>query len=984
MFILSLIMNKFIIPLDTPKSYSSGNFLENFYPNCDVIVVSRGNIIEFRQNTKSFEIIDSYCLFGNISYLIPLKHISDTKSNLLVILNDLRFCILSYSNEGIITVQNGSFKIKNEHCPIKYSIALHAFILQVSSNTLMVTKILPNSLISFPFFYSIPSKSIIDFGFLVSNDSYSRIVVLSDEFDMKTKIQAYETEFQQQILNLKPNISMSLDNDSYLLSVVNESTVIILSTNIAKRIHFFVSSQAQIHTSTILTMNPIRFITKMSDYFYVCVDYQNQVLFMNLSDNGKVIINRIGEIDQPVSFFRIDEKHIISIARAGYSSLIGIQNGKNSLAINIHLLMCSGGPIRRFVGNNPYYVSSVLYKGSIRTIQNSYHISELFRFEIQDIFGLWLIDKDLLLVSKAESSFVIRFSDNLSLDNLEGLITDSRTIFFGFSKLGWIQVTPYCISFEGGRIFTISGAIISASLHEEIICIGTLENDIFIYDHNGDIVFQYKTMFIPSQLSINKRFLAVSGIDSNLVEVIDCDNPENIQYIPTNRSVSLSIVGEFLYILENFDVCHRYLLSELSVQSYFCPGIHNLIYPQIDNSILITGKYPLIFKDDVFYAFPCSFLFGTIRENIIIYYESGYITISEIEFEKMLVRSYDTKDEIVDIVDIDGGENIVVLQQKSDHLSLSVSSHPLISHNSCCAICTTQKQKYISMCTLEISNGILLFVLFEKIIMVYEISHGELLNICNHQLDNTAVYINRFVGNIIVGFSSEIHVYFPEIISLTCAKLKLVSSTPTFGSSSCFSVDDDMIAIGDEIESILLLQYNQEKSLFSEIARNTFSISIYSILLLGSLIYCSDENGNLFILKNNDIQNFCSIELDLVSSINIGEKITTIYNSQRFKAIFLGTESGQLLYISDFLIDQSLVPLIELTEKTIESIGGFSPQTQRIVLHNSFCVTRSKIFDFQIMKYFLELDESIQRSLCSQCGLDYEKAIELLKDTSKQ
>ena len=253
-----------VISLNQPTANTDGTIAENFIPGQNLLVVARGSFLQFFRISKVPELFSEYQILGNIIRVIPIRHPSDQKSNLLVITSDFRFSVLRFTNE-IRTVQSGSINCSygvELDPPFKITICEKALIIQITTTNLQYYRISSNSQLMAPFTCTLSCKNIICTEFMQIDDNYARIAVLMESFG-QTKIQVYETDELQQVMNPKSNFAATVEQDAYLIRDLNESTVLVFSTSSAKKIHFLLHNPPHQTSSTINTQNPIQAMIQM-------------------------------------------------------------------------------------------------------------------------------------------------------------------------------------------------------------------------------------------------------------------------------------------------------------------------------------------------------------------------------------------------------------------------------------------------------------------------------------------------------------------------------------------------------------------------------------------------------------------------------------------------------------------------------------------------------------------------------------------------
>ena len=960
-----------VISLCQPQSNTDGTLLKSFFPGTDALVLAHGSFIQFYKFPLiQKELIAEYQVFGEIVHVLPLKHPSDQKTNLLVLTSDFRFSILRYVNE-IITVQSGSIRCSSGvelDPPFKVIVHPFAILIQITTNVLQFYRVTPNSQLRAPYNCTITCKSIISANFMQIDESLVRIVVLYESYK-KTLLQVFEGDDTQQVFLPKQNFVSVMEQDAYLVRVLNDTTVLVFSTSAARRIHFLITAIPHITSSTIYTEYPIQYMIKLRECLYFAVDSQSQIQLVEVLDSGAVSVKRAGEVNTPCSLCRVDESRVLCIGKRGETLLIKVSHDPFPQKVTIENIFSGSGSIRKIIPVDKSEVAVLLSGNYAGALTREIELEDFAKMPVEQCNGIWFIERDLIAVSVEDQTFALRIADaEARIEEVPGISNGSRTLFLSNKEDILVQVTPRFM-LVNGDLTEFKETAVSASVYGNI-CVVAFPSNVVAYQ-NKNIVLELNICNI-SQVSLNNDYVAICSWSERKAGVFDYRGNE-VRTLENISVISVNFLeGNILaVVLENDDL----LLLNVDTgetRKVHCNGKHSSASLQ-EGGLLIAGETPVLVSPNTVQVFGDKpFLYCSIYENRAAIVDSDGITLSEIIHSTPEVRTTQFNERIVDAISTPSADHFVICINTVDEMSgerkqqLCVSEHPLkVSKED---LTELPKERYIGMTALvSKDNRHLVAVAMENQLILYELIHGSLEKRSQKKLETPPFDVCAFGGLFLVASQTAIQLYKPAPVSRSNIDLIPISQYQTLGASCCVSCDGDEICIGDELESVSHIHYDRKQKTFEELERNTLPLSITHVIIRKDKgIFCVDDNGFLYKLKARTLRNYLALELEIVETYNIGCRATSIAESGN--RIIIGTETGQLLGIIQ--PPTQCIQCLRLLSMNVVSFGRFSSDSYRQVLYKDSKWPCMSMWNLDLATLFLKLPEREKQSLSEKIRTD--------------
>ena len=291
----------------------------------DFIAIARGNMLYLHQVTEGYagepQTVE---LFGEILKLIPIRNSSS--ANLLVILKDMRSCLIRNNFDTIETVSTGNIapsSVIDLPKTVKHAVIPLALVLQLQSHHLTVFPISPNTEFGTPFPIAIGCKRIVDFVFIGPISKVTRLAVLTEEFHSSPTLRMIEFDPSNGSFFEDPAQNIKLPDDTYaILSLLPDthSIIVAFSSSRAIRVTYSVGLIPQTTTATIFTPSKLTWFAQMCDTFYALIDEKGKIMVSELDETGPIKLVAVADCHKPITVITITESLLFVVYNYGPST----------------------------------------------------------------------------------------------------------------------------------------------------------------------------------------------------------------------------------------------------------------------------------------------------------------------------------------------------------------------------------------------------------------------------------------------------------------------------------------------------------------------------------------------------------------------------------------------------------------------------------------------------------------------------------------
>lgn len=1029
-----------IFSLNSPILISDATFVSNFIEFEDVLIIARGSLLQIYSLKKSpniqFDLKYEYQTFGNICRVVPLKHPKDSQANILLILNDLRFSILRYNKREseIKTMQCGNISSSQGSIlspPYRIAQSASSLLLQINPQVLQFFQILPDSQLSAPINIPIPAKFIKDFDFLGSDDYSLKFAVLTEDFGQNSKLQILDVDPYLQTAetrNHKEPTVVTVKNDSYAIQGLDTNSVIVFNSETAFKFTINATTPPRPKSTTINTTSPLIKFTRMTHNLLIAADSGGNLLSILIQDNDATPAMRIGPINVPIALLKYDNRTLISISTSGESSLIQLCGETMKMHSVATPIMTNSGSLKKIVEVNSNEFIGLCGNGYSHIIRQSLILNEVARIPLMGIETIWFY-QDCLVLSVDTQTFIIRLGDN-EVEKIENdsFVLDQPTIAFKqTSDNSFIQITPFKVNSnidgneinDKGDFHVITDASISSS-YVAFIINDESQFTIFVLDYDLNEVRRFEVPVPIEVIAVNDTFMATASWPENKVFVFSIETGSLVRTIEKVNCISLLFTDDYLILAETRDHVIYYPLNSLydsktssaDFVSLYCNGMHYKLIPTSEpNDVIVAGECPVLIHDLVVNGIEYhGFKDGAVSDDKFCLIHDDSLSLCRPSHFAITVHEEKSSDDIIDAVQITNPAkatnstslyNFVVASNNQDgHFSLSVVEHPLSTLHPTWPkedeqlIGLKDDESYIGMASIVTDDPMkFLAVIYGQHLILFEVSDDMLLKRSQIDLKSKPFQISTYGNKIIVGFNNEFILYEPEIISHSDIQLKELTDMQTDGATSYISNDDELVAVADELQSLVLYVYDPKPNKFTEHARNCINFGLSICRVAVDDYFVIDYNGNLFQMQIGNSNNTESRDLDIHSCCALGEPCTSMIvlsypkkdkdavdeidksNGETDKdtqtKLLIGTQSSQYIEVLSFNATEDFEHLYRTIEREVQTVGRMTSGAHRTVLiNNSYMLPCPIMYNFDLLKMFLDLDDESRAQIASMAGID--------------
>ncbi|OHT10955.1 hypothetical protein TRFO_19527 [Tritrichomonas foetus] len=989
-----------ITALNAPILISDAAIIHDFDGRQSAIIIARGSLLQFYSynNFEGLKLRSEYKLFGEVARIVPIHHISDTQTNILLIFCDFRYSIIRYipKENNLKTVQAGNLASSSGvpiDPPFKIAVSPASLLLQLHQQVVQYFQIVPNSLLGPPVNCSIPAKHIIDFDFLNTGDG-TRFAVLTEDFSQSTKLQIYEIDTLSQTFSQRTNNTITLQTDSYAIKVIDSNSLVVFTTASAIKVTLNVASPRQ-RSSTIYTSHPLIKFARMDSTHFIAADMGNNLISISLQDGDLITVMRIGPINTPIALLPFDDKNLISLAQSGESSSINLMGDINHLIAETKPLMVNCGSVKKIVEVSNNEMIGICGDGFSHVIRQSLIMKELASIQVEGVDDLWIFN-DEIIVSVYGQTYVLGFDgEKIIRKERYEIINNEPTICFRqISEDDFIQVTASTLSSNSTRLNL--GLIIHASISDYNVGI-LLRNEnnftVKVFDYHFNETLSLDLDYSAEEVAINKDYLAVSSWAENIVYVYSLSNGKIVRTFSDFSSIAdMKFTTDYFVVLETREHINFFSLCDESVNiRIHCDGLHYSIIPYDGNDVIISGENPILIQNLMLkgFKFPY-FLKGSHSNNKFALADDSKLTICLGKGFSMTVhedRSFENN--IIDTIQIANpnkdesvrGPNFVVATRKGKSLSLYVAEHPLsnLTH----VITKEEVEPYIGMASIYFNSMKFVAIIFGQHLILFELCDDNLQERSKLDLSKVPFQISAFGSKFIVAFTDEFQLYEPDVVSHSDIRLKKLTNMLTQGSTSCLSNDDEFVAVCDELQSLVLYAYDDSSNKFCENARNCIDFGLSMCRVSVDDYFCVDHCGNFFQMQIGETKNIESSDLDILSCYALGDCISSMIVFQTPKKdseeetatkLLIGKQNSQYLEVVKFDPPEQFKLLYTEMEKEFQSLGRLSSRGHRTVLFDNYLPQCPTMYNFDLLKMYLELDENSQQIIATHSLMNVQTA----------
>jgi hypothetical protein len=440
--------------------------------------------------------------------------------------------------------------------------------------------------------------------------------------------------------------------------------------------------------------------------------------------------------------------------------------------------------------------------------------------------------------------------------------------------------------------------IICGSIHSDLIGVVTFSGDqywLWILGSDLAVKSQFDLPASAEAIALNSTLVAISSWAEDSVFIY---NEESlIRTIRSIKAVSLSFTGTFIAVLCSRDRCLFYSLEDLDdIHCLYCEGLHHSIIACEAGGLLLSGERPVLVQDLALKGFEYQgFTKGASRGAELALVCGDRLAVVRGTGFSMVVRDDQTLLNVLDAMLIPDSAKFIVVTEQGGRTNLGIADHPTSRPRH---VVSVRPGEYVGIALIIFERMTIAAVVLATHLVVYEFCDDLLQMRSEVTLPSTPIAIESFGQRFIVAYPETFTLYQPDIISASDVKLKKVTDTPTLGASSCITCSDEIVAVTDELQSMVLYSFDESTHTFAEVARNTVDVGMSICRMRGDDYFCVDGTGNLYQMVIGETKNLESNDLVIMSCCNLGRPVKAMTVLQA--RLIIGTDVGQYIEILSF------------------------------------------------------------------------------------
>ncbi|OHT11415.1 hypothetical protein TRFO_19148 [Tritrichomonas foetus] len=973
-----------------------------FTEDNDALVLARGNkLIVYLVEDEFVGEPKSYDIYGEIEKIIPVRYSRSNQSNLLVILTDLRTCILKsddYDPSKLVTVSTGTL----EHTwdasrgPIRYAIHPTCIIIQLEQYQLDVFPITSNCTLDEPFQIRIGRKKIMNFEFIGPTSKVTRLVVMTEEFSKPPCLHLYDIDSTNRTFSEDSSFDVTLEN-SYLMipyDLDTHSLVVVFSSDKATRVLYNELTPVQ-KTATIFTNNPIVKMIPLTPDFYVAIDQVNNLFAVRLEEVGQVRFTQVSKSPPPSEVVAITSNLVFVGSQKEDSIFLTVNHdtGNNSYAVSVFDTIRSTGQIlayRQF-GNS---ILSI-YERAIVKSQVMCEFSPLLQIECSNfsrVFSFYYEAKEI-------SCYVLSNDDITKIigRNMDGEIIEFDEIFdldsptFSFNELGndtFLQITENKIILvkedKEIEVHNLLNPVIHSVVCENLIAIATLnftnkiENYVSLFEiSEGKIKekIKYNVNGSITAIALSRYFLAIAISCPYKINIYGLDNSDILNSFNTGITIDLSFFGNILYALSPSNNVYIIQPDLNTIDCLECAGNHNQLKFLQNGQMVVCGTQPAIIQNEKVYPLNLSKVIdATISDGQVVFLTQNSLQIGNIDQPHYVNKSYTSKCHIVDIISFNDFYVIARFNPKgqivfyiSDDMLGNTQVYPFGG--------LKKNEKYVGY---YISQNNLYISTNNKIIRYcYQNDTFELYG--SKPFKKQIFKIGAFRDYLLIQLCEDIQFY--HVINRDDRKCTLQQSPLNISNNGrvmCSAFNDQIIAFMYSKKIISIYSFDDFNERFVPLPQPyQSSETVTALSIVGETVIITTKSGNIFSLDMVDTQP----KYDIVSrcTFNVGVRVVNM-TTLPDNTLMIGATDGMTLRVESLRPKSGrFYELYKILAQKMKSVGFFRKDFQRSAKFGHNLTVSMQMCDYDLVRTFLQLNEQEQKAVLEGTDISVEQAKEILR-----
>lgn len=962
----------------------------SFLDGTDALIVAHGNRLAVYPVEDGFlsEKPQFYPIFGTISKLAAIGTAHSLVSTVLVVLDDLRTCVLSFSetDRNLITLSSGNLTpaADSEIPEIRFASHPTVLVAQIGYKTLNVFPISTNSSLEAPFPIRIGCKDIIDFAFVGPVSKVTRLAILTREFDHTAVLRVIDIEPSDRAFNEDVGSRVSVPNDTRSIIAFepdSQSIVIAFSGQKAIRVAYNVGLTPQVTTATIRTPSPLLKMAAMDPNFYVAIEEGSlELRVAKIEEKGTVHFINVEVAPLPTALVPVTSTLAFVGSAKQDSVLFAIHQDSPDQMASLLMKIAATGSVKRFLKDEESLIT--VFDRAIAETKEMITFNFSMKMKCKDCVKHWSFlfnENPHILLTNGEESFVIESKDVIEYEEVRDpvFVLDQPTLLFAVVDDKYLQVVHDKIRlFSKERVLVdveING-LITAGYADRVLIVA-MSDSYRIYRVDTDIVVlrEEKVDGVLSSVAVCSKYFAVATATS--VVISSLQTYSKIQEFCCGNGFVVGMefddLSALLVVKSSGNV---FKLSEDRILEIPCEGDHCGI-SKVNDMCIITGSIPHVIRNDK--AIPVratNWLSVVELDEMICALGNEFMWIGQFGATEFCNRTYTSEMSFVGVHKLGEYWFTARVPHCGGQVSLFMS-RDLFDTRPLSAFFTFGEGETF---TNFASQGENLFACGSLSVVRFIVRNGEPVQAGTNAFSFPVCGFGNFNHYFYFWYQTEIDFCTIDTASETSCDIYKWFSIENHAPIISFDISNRLAVVVGPERALSVYSFDEFRENFIPIASYRPSLErICCACVRDSSIVIGTKNSNVLVLEMKSDDSTGSVELQVVDTFSVGDSITAMAGVD--DNLYIGTELGSVSCVTPITPTRRFIELYKVLAQRVHSIGRFCKTLQRSARLGKYYTSKNEICDIETLKVFKEKSQSEQEQLVGMVpNMSLSEAIELI------
>ena len=983
-------MNLTFCELYPSSAVNDAVLVPNFLEGLDVLAVAQGNrLVVYPIQDGYLAEPKFYVVYGNIWRLAPVGTSYSATSSLVVLLSDMRTCVLQYSeSEGeIVTLGSGNLTQLSEVDLIRPRFATHptVVIAQVGPRSLNVFPIDSNSFLEAPFPVQIGCREIIDFAFVGPVSKVTRLIVLTREFNGSALLRAIDVEPLENSYVEDQKNWVAVPDDA--VSVVpfepdSQSIVIVFSGQKAIRVAYNVGLTPQVTTATIRTPWPLQKMTAMDRNFYIAVEEKSLALrAAKIEEMGIVNFVNVGSAPEPTALVPVTQNLAFIGSAKEDSVLVMVSQNEEHPTASVFSTIKATGKVNSFLIEENKVIT--VFARAIAETKEMIPFRALLKVECAECTRHWgfvFRDNPCCVVTNGLETFVFESKDVAEYEEMRDgpFVLDRPTIYAsGAPNSNVVQVVDNGIHLfsSAARIDTCAcDGVICAASAGSFLAVAT-QDTVMLYDmlSNISLLRKHSLAGMCTAVAINAQYIAVATTAPSTITWFSIDKG-----VETRRTM----LGDELIIGLEFDAGSSLIavrpqgnilkITDDQTEEIYCEGSHTGI-SMLNGSCFIGGEIPHLLQNGK--AIPVrapKWTSATVVDDQICGLAPDALWFGHFSRSEFSSRTYTSETQVLGVYKMD--RHYITARQLQSGVGLFISWNKFDSEEASLFYTFGPDESFVGFAS-EDEN---LFVCSSAQLSRFIIRGGQVRRVGGVPFSQRLMSFGKFRTYYCFQYQTSIEFLTINVRNETNCAVSTWFTLDNRVPIECCAFDNQTAVIVGPERVLSAYSFDQYRDTFIPIGRHTSPCErICSVCVVDSVIFAGTNNGNVLAIEFTAAGSANQVELEVVNSFTVDDPVTAMTGCNG--TAYIGTEAGLVTRVKPFSPTTEFRKLYKTLAARVCSLGWFAKTQQRCSRHGNFYTSRKPVCDMETLRAFLDKSETEQQEILRATGIELPDALQLIK-----